>query len=144
MAMQEYLIMAAERVLRRAKGSAALVWYSNDTVTQTCFGNVVGNLVFVKKARRSGEFVVQRMFVHAASSECAAVLCEPEWVEDKAAATQCECYRRLFAHLWSMKIGILLSTFVWDGALHSSCDRLHRQYKANSKPKLTSSTVTAC
>ena len=53
--------MAAERVLRRAEGSAALVWYNNDTtpmVTQKVFRNVAGDLVFMKKARQPGEFVV--------------------------------------------------------------------------------------
>ena len=29
-----------------------------------------------------------------------------------------------------MKSGILVETFVWYRALHSSCDRWHRQYKA--------------
>ena len=61
--------------------------------------------------------------------ECATVLCDPERVEDKTAATHCECHRRLFAYPTSiMKSGILVETFV--GALHSSCDRLHRQHKA--------------
>ena len=127
--------MAAERVLRLAEGSAALVWCSNDTtpmVTFKMYRNVVGDLVFTKKARQSSEFVVQRMFVQAASNECAAV-------------------RRLFAHPWSiMKSGILVETFVWDwdGALHSSCDRLHRRHRAayhtHSKPMLTSSMISAC
>ena len=84
---------------------------------------VVGDLVFMKKARQSGEFVVQRMFVQAAANECAAVLCEFERVWDKTAATHFECYRRRSI----MKSGILVEAFVCDGALHSSCDRLHRQ-----------------
>ena len=72
------------------------------------YWNVVADLISTKKARRSGVFVVQR-------------------VEDKTAATHFECFRRLFAY---MESGILVEAFVWDGALHSSCDRLHRQYMA--------------
>ena len=34
-AMKEHVIMAAERVLRRAEGSAVFVWYSNDTTSIT-------------------------------------------------------------------------------------------------------------
>ena len=40
-AMEEYLIMAAERVLRRTEGLAALVWYSNDTTPMATPTNVL-------------------------------------------------------------------------------------------------------
>ena len=80
------------------------------------YWNVEADLISTKKARRSGEFVVQR-------------------VEDKTAATHFECYRRLFA--------ILVEAFVWDGALHSSCDRLHRQYMA-AYPHSLEATREAC
>ena len=54
-AMKKHVMMAAERVLRRAKGSAALVWYSNDTTSMTSpkmYRNDVGDLVFMMKARQ--------------------------------------------------------------------------------------------
>ena len=91
MTMKEYLIMAGERVFRRAEGSAALVLYSNDT----------------------------RLLVQAASNECAAVLCELERVEDKTAATHFECFRWLFAYSRSIvKSSIFVETFclVWSFA----------------------------
>ena len=111
-------------------------------VTPQMYRNVVGDLIFMKKARQSGEIVVQRMFVQAGSNEC-------EALKDKTAATHFECYRRPFAYPMSiMESGILDEIFVWDGALHSFCDRLHRQYMVacltHSKPMLTSSLVTAC
>lgn len=134
MAAKAFLRSAAERLLQKARGSAVMCWYSNDTTpmtTRKTFRNLVGDRMFINRARQSGEYIIQRLFVQDASGHTACVLSEPQRASDKTAATHFGTYLHLCAYPRSiMDIGILVEAHVWDGALFSACDRLHRQYMA--------------
>ena len=98
--------MAGVRVFRRAEGVRTCLQQRHDAHgdPQEC-RNVVGDLVFMKKARQSGEFVVQHILSRPLP------MSELERVEDKTEATQFECYRRLFAYPGSiMQSGVLFET----------------------------------
>ena len=76
-ALKSYLIEACTRLLRSAQDQACLVWYSNDTtpmVTRQSLLNNIGHLVFRNRVRRSGEYVIQRMFVRTSAGESGVVL----------------------------------------------------------------------
>lgn len=135
MAAKEIFLQAsAKQLLEKAQGAAALCWYSNDTTPMTAhktFRNLVGGTTFVNRARQSGEYIIQRMFIQDASGNIACMLAEPQRATDKTAPTHFETYRNLFVYPRAiMGSGILVSAHVWDGALFSSCDRLHGQFMA--------------
>lgn len=134
MATREFLHQDALRLLQRSVGGAILCWYSNDTtpmVTRTSMSTRIGNLLFRNRVRQSGEHVIQRLFFQTSQGETALVLSEPQRVSDKTAATHFGCYRELFPYPRSvMPSGIMISAHVWDGALYSACDKLHRQLMA--------------
>ena len=50
-----------EQMLKRANGSTALIWYSNDTSplsTRVVMRNELGSLHFLQKAKQTDEFVL--------------------------------------------------------------------------------------
>lgn len=142
MATREFLRERAQRLLRRSSGSALLYWYSNDTtpmVTRRTFHTVVGAHSTWHRARQSCEYVIQRLFLQDSNGQSAAVLVEPQRVTDKTAETHFEMSRHILEYPRSlMTDGILVECNVWDGALFSACDRLHRQHISAYHNKLRS------
>jgi hypothetical protein len=134
MASRESLTAVAKSLPLRAHNSAVIVWHSNDTTPMAArkrCSNVVGNVSFVNRTRQSGGYVAQHMFSEDARGGSVIVLAERQRVIDKSALTHFETYRQLFAYPRNiMTSGIMVYAHVWDGALFSSCDRLHRQLMA--------------
>ena len=96
--MREHLKEHFLKLLGQAAGQSCLVWYSNDTsplVTRQTMRNKVGDLRFIEHLRRSGEFVLQRMFLEDGQGNKAVVLADLIRVPNNIGETHFECFRRL-------------------------------------------------
>ena len=86
---------------------------------------------FIKHLRRSGEFVLQRMFLEDGQGNKSVVLADLIRVPNNTGETHFECFRRLMPYCRSvMTSGILVEAYCWDGVLFFVCSRLHRQFLA--------------
>lgn len=128
---KSWLRSNAERFVREREDAPVAYVYGSDTTPLRTRQRVflrVGDLLVVRSYRQTGDWLIQRGFLFDTRGHVCTVLPDPVKLVDKTHLSHFQAQRRFFPLCRSLgHRGIVVSHYVWDGAVKSSCERMTRR-----------------